>query len=127
MLFRPEHIQMILNGTKTETRRDWKRRMAKVGGEYKVKKTMLSKEYYATIKCTTLFRQRLGDMTEQDAQAEGGYTLKEYKQVFKDIYGFWDDNKVLYVIRFEYVGKGNTPVPETGAMKAARKCTNIVR
>ena len=112
MLFRPEHIVLIERGIKTATRRIWKRPCAKVGGEYKVKKKMLSKEYYATIRCTEIFKQRLGDMSDIDAQNEGGYTLAEYKEVFKKICGFWDDNFELTVVVFEYVGPGNTPAPK---------------
>ena len=41
MLFRPEHKQMILDGTKTATRRVWKKPMVKVGGIYKAKLKML--------------------------------------------------------------------------------------
>jgi len=42
MLFKPEHKEMILNGTKTATRRVWKKPMVKVGGIYKAKTKMLS-------------------------------------------------------------------------------------
>jgi hypothetical protein len=47
ILFKPQHIRMIVDGIKIATRRDWKKPMAKIGGEYKVKKSMMSKEYYA--------------------------------------------------------------------------------
>lgn len=127
MLFKPQHIRMIADGTKTETRRDWKKPMAKLGGEYKVKKSMMSKEYYATIKCTALFKQRLGDMRNKDADREGGYTLAEFKQIWIEINGSWDDNQIVTVVEFEMVGKGNTPIPETWAQIAARKCTNILK
>lgn len=42
MLFKKEHKEMILNGTKTATRRVWKKPMVKVGGIYKCKLKMFS-------------------------------------------------------------------------------------
>ena len=49
MLFKKEHKEMILSGTKTQTRRIWKRPMVKVGGIYKAKLKMMSKDYFAKI------------------------------------------------------------------------------
>jgi len=49
MLFRPEHVKPILNGTKTQTRRTWKRPHVRVGGVYKAKTQMLSKRYFARL------------------------------------------------------------------------------
>ena len=73
---------------------------------------MISKEYYLIIKATKIYKQRLGDMTEQDAWHEGGYTLKEYKDVWRDINGEWDDEQIVTVVAFSKVGKGNTPIPD---------------
>lgn len=112
MLFKPPHIVMIDNGTKTETRRIWKRPHAKRGGEYRAKTKMMSKEYFMIIRATIVYQQRIGDMTEENARNEGGYTLEEYKKVWRDINGKWDDDLYVYVVEFTNVGKGNTPIPD---------------
>jgi len=112
MLFKPQHIPQILDGIKVVTRRIWKRPCAKEGGTYRVKTKLLSKEYFALIKCTKLYKQPLGEMTEHDAWIEGKYTLVEYKIIFKEIYGFWDDAFTPTVIEFECVSMGNTQVPK---------------
>jgi hypothetical protein len=103
VLFKRHHVGLILKKQKTETRRAWKRKMMKEGGIYKAKTQMLSLDYFAKLKAVKVFRQKLGDMTEAEAQAEGGYTLKEYKEEFKRINKFWDDNYVAWVIKFELV------------------------
>lgn len=102
MLFKPEHIEMIKKGEKTQTRRNWKKRMAKKDGIYKVKTQMLSKEYHCKIKVTKdPYKQRLGDINTYDALEEGGYTLNEYKEIWESINGSWDDEMEVDVIEFE--------------------------
>lgn len=104
MLFKPHHIEMIKSGTKTETRRNWKRKMAKIGGVYPVQtKLFQPKAECETIKANYVFRQRLGDMSEEEANREGGYTLNEYKAEFTRINGIWDDDLVVYVVGFEHI------------------------
>ena len=41
-------------------------------------------------------------MTEQEAQAEGGYTLAEYKQIWIGINGSWSDDQIVWVVDFEF-------------------------
>ena len=71
MLFKKEHKKMILEGNKTATRRAWKKPMAKVGGVYKCKLAMLSKDYFAEIVVTKMYKQRIKKMTDNDAKKEG--------------------------------------------------------
>ena len=104
MLFKPYHVAMITSGTKVVTRRNWKRCMAKVGGIYAVQTRMYQpKKDCEMIRVTQLYKQRLGDMTEEDARKEGGYTLAQFKKTFADINGFWDDDLVVHVIEFEHI------------------------
>ena len=44
-------------------------------------------------------------MTEQDAWEEGGYTLNEYRETFQRIYGFWDNNRIVWTVKFEIIDK----------------------
>ena len=104
MLFKPHHIEMIKSGTKTETRRNWKRKMAKVGGVYPVQTKMFQpKAECELIRAVYVFQQRLGDMTKGEALREGGYTLEGYKAEFTRINGYWDDDLVVYVVGFEHI------------------------
>ena len=41
-------------------------------------------------------------MTEQEARAEGGYTLEEYKCIWISINGNWNDDQIVWVVDFEF-------------------------
>lgn len=101
MLFKPEHIKMILAGTKTATRRDWKKPMVKVGGVYKVKTKMLSNEYHCKIKVLKLYKQQLGNMTLEDVIKEGYQTWIDFREIWVKINYFFAPKKVVDVVEFE--------------------------
>ena len=100
MLFKPEHKEMILNGTKTATRRIWKRPMVKIGGIYKAKLKMLSKEYFAKIQVTKLYKQCLYSMSDEDAKKEGYESIEEFKKIWIKINGVWNKGLNVDVIEF---------------------------
>jgi hypothetical protein len=104
MLFKPEHRPMILEGRKTATRRSWKTPRVKVGGIYKAKLQMLSKEYFTRIKVTKLYQQKLGNMTLEDVKKEGYDTHAAFKEIWIKINGSWDPELRPYVIEFELEG-----------------------
>jgi len=103
MIFRPEHIKMILEGKKTATRRIWKKPMVKVGGIYKVKAVMLSKVYHCRIKVNFLYHQRLGAMTLEDAKKEGYDSLEAFQDIWIAINGEYDLHLIVDVVEFELV------------------------
>jgi len=103
MLFKKEHEEMILNGTKTATRRIWKKPRVKINGIYKAKLKMLSTDYFAKIRVLRLYKQQLGDMTVGDPQKEGYPTLQAFRNIWIKINGSWDDALVVDVIEFEKV------------------------
>lgn len=107
MLFQPEHIEQIRAGEKTVTRRDWAHRQAVPGNVYMASTEMFQSDDEADcyISVENVYRQPLGEMDEQDADAEGGYTLAEFRDVWREINGEWKPEKVVYVVEFEYVGR----------------------
>ncbi len=102
-LFQPEHIEAIHNGSKTETRRIWKKPRAKVGAIHLIKTQMLSKVNYGSIKILDVRQKHLLDITEEDARAEGGYTRQEYLALWFRINPKSPPNPKLYVISFEFI------------------------
>jgi hypothetical protein len=42
----------------------------------------------------------LADFTEEDARKEGGYTLEQFREVWKNLHGEWNENEFVYVIQF---------------------------
>jgi hypothetical protein len=91
-------MEPILKGTKTQTSR-------KGIPDPKVKvdarvHAAVWEPHVADLIITLIERKRLADFTELDAEREGGYTLEEFKKVWQNIHGEWNENKVVYVIHF---------------------------
>lgn len=105
IIFTPDHVKMILDGKKTMTRRVHRYRL-KEGNIYKVKKNWYI--YYIpglSIKVTHSIKQRLGDITPEDAMKEGGYTVEEFKEIWTKINGSWTPDLIVNVYEFEVVKK----------------------
>ena len=96
--FSRDHADAILNREKTQTSRKSKDPYIKPGAIVRGAIT-----YFADLRVTGVRRKRLGDFDENDAQREGGYTLEEFKEVWKQLHGEWKPQETVYVIEFELV------------------------
>lgn len=109
MLFKPFHIPKIREGTKTVTRRVWKDgyNRPKEGATHQASTEMFcpDEECDCYIRILDVYREPLGEVTEEQADLEGGYTLSEFKESWADIVGEWDPEQVVDVVQFEYVGR----------------------
>jgi ParB family chromosome partitioning protein len=54
----------------------------------------------ADLRITSIERKRLKYFDEEDAKREGGFTLEEFKKMWKETHGEWDENQLVYVIHF---------------------------
>ena len=101
LIFKKHHLKMVIAGTKTMTRRVHKRPL-KAGRVYQLKR-----DWYhmidERIKILRVFQERLGDITEEDARKEGGYTIEEFKDVWRDITKAWTPDMEVTVYEFEMV------------------------
>ena len=87
-LFKKLHMQGILDCTKTQTRRKISlfRKGPKIGQEIPPKKVgsiqqcRISRfgEPFARIRILRRWKERVGDISEANAKAEGGYSREEY-------------------------------------------------
>jgi hypothetical protein len=102
ILFKQEHVEPILTGRKTQTRRTGKLRW-KVGAVRQAKTSYRKDSEFAKIKITAIRQERLGDITREDAVREGYNSIGEYHEVFLRIYGVWDPDMIVWVIDFERV------------------------
>jgi ParB family chromosome partitioning protein len=106
MPFRLNHMEPILKGVKTQTsRRGIPDPRVKAGA---IVHAAVWEPRFADLRITSIERKRLGDFTEEDARREGGYSLKEFKEVWESIHGkgSWNPDERVDMIRFDLVKRG---------------------
>jgi len=102
ILFRPEHVAPILEGRKTQTRRQWQRGRTHVGAVHAIR-TARSGPDLATIRITGMRREALGAITLEGAQREGYASVEAYLRAFRRIYGHCKLDAEVVVVDFELV------------------------
>ena len=92
----PRLVAAVLSGAKTQQRRN---------GVYAYPGEIFQLEG-VTFVVTALEQQRLGDMSDADAQAEGYPDLEAYKQIILRMHAgmTWDDDGVAWVHTFKRKG-----------------------
>lgn len=114
LLFQPEHIEKIRAEEKTTTRRDWSPNYAgvTVGNVYIASPRMFITDEDADcyVRITDTYPEPLGEMTNRDADREGGYTLSEFRNLWRDLNGEWDPEQTVTVVDFDYVGRSRPGV-----------------
>lgn len=103
ILFKREFVDPILSSAKTESRRRWKRPLVREGGVYWAATGFRREDRFAKLRVKYVRRQRLGDVTEEDAKKEGCSSLEEFREVWRRVYGSWDPDEEVYVVGFEVV------------------------
>ncbi|MFA7121210.1 MAG: ASCH domain-containing protein [Bacilli bacterium] len=109
LLFKTYHIDAILSGVKTQTRRAWKRPRVRVGAVHQAKTNYYRAGCFGWIRITGLRRERLGAISEADARAEGDYSIEEYRRVWEEINGAWTPDLEVWVVDFEIVEQNRNP------------------
>jgi hypothetical protein len=112
MIFQDHHREQIRSGEKTMTRRGWDENQVTHGKTYRatrggnVEQGMFvpRAECDCFIRVTDVYEQLLGEMTEEDAAREGGYTLAEFREQWTEINDVWDPELLVWVVEFEYAG-----------------------
>lgn len=89
LLFKEQHVPMILSGAKTQTRRLWpKGCRVKAGNVYQARTKMLdSKATFARVKVLRVWQEYLENISEADAKAEG------YQDRLAYLYAFYKINE----------------------------------
>ena len=93
--FSKVHADAIMKEIKTQTSRKAKDPRLQKGVTVQAQIT-----YFADLEITDVYRKRLADFNDEDAKQEGGYTLDEFKEVWKKFHSEWNPNESVYIIRF---------------------------
>jgi hypothetical protein len=102
-LFQENHVKQIMLGTKTQTRRNTRHWRANIGAVHQVRTEMFGKPH-CHIKIIARWKERLGDIDNADAHAEGGYNPDEYIDGLIGMHrGAVDIETILKVYQFELV------------------------
>lgn len=103
MWFKKHHVDKILAGEKTQTRRSAKLQATryKVGRKCGIRWSRKEGvKHFILITGKRL--ERLGDITPEDARKEGGYTLEEFRREWEKINRRpWDPRKLVWVYDFK--------------------------
>ena len=99
MLFKPEHVDMILTGKKTQTRRLWKKRRALVGSIHQARTELFGKPF-AYLKILDVHQEYLGEISDEDCIKEGDYTYESYRDIWKKINKSYDTFQKVWVVEF---------------------------
>lgn len=94
--FSKVHADAIVQGVKTQTSRKTKDPRLQPGVIVRVQVT-----HFADLEVADVYRKKLGDFDNDDTRREGGYTLDEFKEVWKELHGDWNPNESVYVIQFK--------------------------
>jgi len=97
-IFKPKHLNLILQGKKTQTRRISRYRL-KIGKAYAVRSKMLEPAQ-ARIVITRAWRQQLRDLTPEDVRKEGFNSFTEFRQAWIEIYGTWNPDQIVAAYEF---------------------------
>ena len=110
MIFQQHHLEKIREGVKTQTRRQKPKSELryKEGNVYRAteggeKMFQTIEECEDFVRVVEISEEQLGEITESDADAEGGYTLDEFVSIWEDINGDWDPTETVSVIKFNYL------------------------
>jgi hypothetical protein len=102
LLFRSEHVTPILMGVKTQTRRIWKRCRVKTGHIYQAK-TGYRSGTFAFLRIKRVWKERLLDISDADARAEGYVSREAFLKAFMRINRLSEipEGQVVWAIEFE--------------------------
>jgi hypothetical protein len=102
------HLRQSLNGTKWMTRRLWDAPRLTVGKSYRAVRSDVQGSMFtprdeapAYIVVESIHEEPLGELTPEDADAEGGYTVEEFKDLWAEMHGEWNPDQMVYVVEYE--------------------------
>ena len=96
-------LEQVLSGKKTQTRRrinPGRRFLYRPGKSYSVQPSR-TQAGVARIEVVNIRQEPLGEMTHEDALAEGFASVDEYRMLWLEQYGTFDPEELVWVIEFK--------------------------
>ena len=120
LLFKPEHIPLIRDGSKTQTRRRWKQCRVKVGSVHQVRVDFRKGgRPVARVRILRTWKERLADISEEDSRAEGCVSPKDFLDHFARIGGLKINgvlmNVIVTAVEFEFIPDDELICPKCGS------------
>jgi hypothetical protein len=56
---------------------------------------------FAEVKAVSIEKKALRDLTEKDAEAEGGYSVNDFKTVWKQSHTVWNPKLKVFLVTFQ--------------------------
>jgi len=101
MFFKKKHIKKILKHRKTQTRRIGKRQY-KIGHRYGIRSSRIEKSV-AHIVIARRFKEKLGQISLEDAKKEGYESVEEFCRDWEKDFGSWNPEETVSAYEFELV------------------------
>ena len=113
ILFKEPSAQLILRGEKSQARKLWARARAKEGAAHLLyrRPPLTGEKPFARILVTRVWKQRIGDMTAEEALAEGWPDKAAWSEQFSEGRKFDRpiDEVEVYALEFEVVERFEEP------------------
>lgn len=108
LMFSERHLEQVLSGEKTQTRRLWDDPRVTAGKSYRavqkdVQGAMFTprEDAPAYVLVRDVWQEPLGALSSEDAAAEGSYTVEEFKETWRELHGEWTPDQSVWVVEFE--------------------------
>lgn len=102
LLFKKQFLSKIRENKKTQTRR-LKQPRIKIGKTYHLRSSY-QKVLPEKILITDIFQQFLGEINLEDIHKEGFESHNEFIKAWREIYGSYNPEELIWVVEFQYVG-----------------------
>lgn len=105
-------LEQVLSGKKTQTRRRIKpdkKFIYRVGKVYAIQPKR-GKPAVAKFEATAIRKQRLGEMTHEEALAEGFKGIADYQKLWEKQYGSFNPDEEVWVIEFKLLQSEEAPL-----------------
>lgn len=113
ILFKEPSVQLILRGEKSQARKLWARARAKEEAEHLLyrRPPMTGEKPFTKILVTRVWKQRIGDMTQEEALAEGWPDTDAWIEQFSEGRKFDRpvDEVEVYALEFEVIERFEEP------------------